>query len=76
MNFKEQYVPWRGIFTIMQGGWRCLPIRLGNFRWEDYDKFKGLLMAEIKNALTKYKISEVDKFSILCDGTITAKIKK
>jgi len=74
-DFKKQFVPWRGIYSLMQGGWRQLPIKVQDFKWENYGEFKDILHTELENALIKYKINEVVNFSILCDNYITVKIK-
>jgi hypothetical protein len=75
-KFKDLYVDWQGIFTIMSGNWKMLPVRVCDFNWNDYDELESILNKEIFDSLIKYNIdyNRVLNYSILCDGSIVVNV--
>jgi len=83
INKIRNFEPWRGIDSLMEGGWRRLPIKLD--KELDLKKLSpkeetllfDALNLDVRKKLKQYKfkISQVDKFAIMCDGMFTVRIK-
>jgi hypothetical protein len=73
IKFKQKFKNWHGISTLMQGGWKLLPVRVEAFNWNWLDDgFDKILEKQIREALQKYKISikRVNAFSMHSNGDV------
>ena len=76
---KTKFKNWYGFLSLMEGGWRRLPIRIDPNDIKDVIKDEealSIVSKEIRDALKKYsfKISDIEYFSMLCDGSLVVKM--
>lgn len=78
IDFKEKYKVWHGLKTLMEGGWRGLPVRVEGFTWSDYEELSPLLNKSIEESLIKYHydINNIKGFSIWTNGDVLVQVKE
>jgi hypothetical protein len=71
---KSKFKPWNGLYSIMEGGWRLLPVRMDGC---NFSGAENILAKEIRMALKKYKmkVPNINAFSMVSDGTILVQLK-
>jgi len=71
---KFKFKRWNGFYSIMEGGWRLLPVRMEGC---NFSGAENILAKEIRKALKRYKImvSNINGFSMTSDGTIIVQLK-
>ena len=72
---KSKFKPWNGLCSLMEGGWRMIPIRM---ECGSISGAEEVLAKEIRSLLKRYslKVSGINAFTMFLDGTIGMQLKK
>ena len=75
ISFRQRFKSWRGLLSLMEGGWIKLPIRIEDFTWDMFnDDLERILEGQIREALQKYHIpiELIQAYSMFSNGDVLA----